>query len=196
MRVIGAGLSKTGTTSLKLALVQLGMKVLHNDMQRLAEVVSGADDRPNFRRYDDYDAVLDLPTSFFFAELLDTYPESKCILTVRDEDSWWQSVRSHFNEIFPIASRAADPVRWDIRHLAYGSAKATEFLFRKAYREHNELVKAVVPANRLLVVDIVKGEGWEKVCPFLSLNVPSASFPHGNERSALARFVRDGGTRS
>ena len=33
----------------------------------------------------------------------------------------------------------------------------------------------------LFVLDVRGGEGWEKLCPFLGLNVPDVPFPHANE---------------
>ena len=32
----------------------------------------------------------------------------------------------------------------------------------------------------LLVLDVVGGEGWEKLCPFLGLEPPAEAFPHFN----------------
>lgn len=187
MEIIGAGLSKTGTKSLAAALAGLGLRTIHNDMQRLNDVISGTSHSPDFRRYDDADAVLDLPTAWFFEELLQAYPEAKCILTVRDEDAWWQSIRAHMGEIFGMATREQDPVRWDLRCHVYGSAHPQEFIYRKRYREHNARVRAVVPADRLLVMDVTAGDGWAPLCAFLGRQVPQEPFPHGNERGAMAQ---------
>src|SRR5262245_49667382 len=96
MRILGVGLSKTGTTSLHRALCRLGFKSLHFDDQRLNDVIVGTNDTPDFRRYDDLDAVLDIPAACFFEELMHAYPDCKCILTVRDENQWWRSIESHF----------------------------------------------------------------------------------------------------
>jgi hypothetical protein len=84
LKVIGAGLSRTGTLSLCRALQTLGLSCLHFDQQRLNDVVEGRALNPNFRRYDDVDAVVDLPAALFYRELLQAYPESKVILTVRN----------------------------------------------------------------------------------------------------------------
>lgn len=186
MKIIGAGLSKTGTKSLARALTALGFQTLHNDMQRLNDVIAGTTPRPDFRRYDDVDAAVDLPSAWFFEELLQAYPDSKCILTVRDEDSWWKSVRAHMGEIFWMVSREQDPDRWDLRCHVYGSADPREFTYRKRYREHNARVQAIAPADRLLVMNVTAGDGWEPLCGFLGLPVPQQPFPHGNERAALA----------
>ena len=37
-----------------------------------------------------------------------------------------------------------------------------------------------MPHDRLLVMDIIAGDGWDKLCPFLGKPVPEAAFPHRN----------------
>ena len=190
MKIIGAGLSKTGTMSLAKALTILGFRTLHNDMIRLNDILDGTTSDPDFRRYDDVDAVVDLPTSWFFEELLEAYPDAKCILTVRDEDGWWKSVAEHTGEIFPVSSREEHPARWDLRHHVYGSATPFEFTYRKRYREHNARVCATVPPSRLLVLNIVDGDGWMPLCNFLGVPQPAQPFPHGNSREYLAEVAK------
>lgn len=182
MQIVGAGLSKTGTRSLHKALRALGYTSLHYDTMRLNDLLDGAKPGANFRRYDDVDAVLDLPASCFFEELLAAYPEAKCILTLREEDSWWQSIEEHFNRAIPLDSRRQDPFRWSVRTLAYGSARAEEASYRKVFRAHNARVLASLPAERLLVMDLVGGQGWETLCPFLGLPQPDIPFPHANKK--------------
>jgi hypothetical protein len=46
--------------------------------------------------------------------------------------------------------------------------------------EHNERVQADIPAHRLLVMNIIEGDGWDKLCPFLGTKIPSLPFPHEN----------------
>jgi hypothetical protein len=180
VKVLGVGLSKTGTSSLHSALSLLGLKSIHNDDRRLNAVIFGATAQPDFRVYDDVDAVLDIPSACFYDELLAAYPEAKCILTVRSEDAWWASIEHHFNTKTPVDSEEKHPFKWTVRNLVYGSSRAKEFLFRKRYREHNERVRARVPPSRLLVLDISAGDGWEKLCPFLGEPIPPMPFPHRN----------------
>ncbi len=180
MRILGVGLSKTGTSSVHAALRRLGLRSLHYDRTRLCDVVDGSNPRPDFRRYDDLDAVLDLPAAYFYQELVQAYPDCRCILTVRDEESWWQSIRLHFNERSPVASLEQDPFRFRLRNMVYGSQRAGEFLYRKRYREHNQRVLSTIPADRLLVMNVTAGDGWEKLCPFLGKDIPDEPFPRQN----------------
>jgi hypothetical protein len=180
VKILGIGLSKTGTTSLHRALGILGLRSLHHDETRLNDVLAGSHPAPGFRYYDDLDAVLDIPTAFFFPELLAAYPECRGILTIRDEDGWWRSIEEHFNHRSPVRSREENPFKWDLRMRVYGSARATESLFRARYRAHNARVLESVSPERLLVMDVAAGDGWDVLCPFLGLPQPPQPFPHQN----------------
>jgi hypothetical protein len=184
MQFVCAGLNKTGTTSLSRALTYLGFSVLHYDRERLNPVVHGTTPEPDFRVYDDVDAVLDVPAAFFFEELLAAYPQSKCILTLRDEDAWWQSIRKHFNE----RDVTDDPVSftWRVRSITYGAPRATEFLYRKRYRQHLDRVRAVVDPERLLELDVTAPDAFVHLARFVGKTIdPSTPFPHANRADPL-----------
>jgi hypothetical protein len=181
MKILGVGLSRTATLSLHAALTTLGFKSRHFAAERLADVLKGTSPNPNFRRYDDVDAVLDLPAAYFYDELRAAYPDLKCILTIRNEDDWWKSISTYFNDRRPIEEGKPRPVVARIRNCVYGSAVATEFLYRKKYREHNERVLRTIPPENLLVMDITAGDGWEVLCPFVGRPIPAVPFPHRHQ---------------
>jgi hypothetical protein len=189
MKILGVGLSRTGTTSLYKALQILGFNSLHWEPERLREVLDGSNPAPNFRYYDDVDAVTDLPAAYFYDELLEAYPGCQCILTIRDENAWWKSIEAHFNKNYPVKSLEDDFLRWQERNYVYGSATAYEFLYRKKYREHNERVIQKIPAQQLLLMNITEGDGWEKLCPFLGVEIPPIAFPHTNKRDVNWKFA-------
>lgn len=203
MKILGVGLSKTGTMSLTMALRLVGFKAMHYDRIRLNDVLDGSNPRPDFRRYDDVAAVTDIPSAYFYRELLDAYPEARAILTVRDVESWWSSVSHHVNVQFPLPQHL-DCARWTqplgssprvdpdaharfmmlLHNYVYGSPTAHEFLWKKKYLDHNESVVQQVPSERLLVMDITAGDGWDKLCRFLDIPVPDVPFPHLHRRVA------------
>lgn len=205
MKVLGVGLSKTGTTSLHEALTILGLKSIHYDMIRLNDILDGSARNPDFRRYDDVDAVSDIPSAFFYRELLAAYPAAKAVLTIRDVDEWWPSVEHHYNERLPIYQiswkrrllaslsgrrQALEEelrhlhLRTRMRHCVFGSESAVEFLYKKRFVEHNERVQREVPHERLLVMNVAGGDGWEKLCPFLGKALPTVPFPRANPKRA------------
>ena len=55
------------------------------------------------------------------------------------------------------------------------------------YRRHNTAVKALVPASNLLVFRV--GEGWERLCQFLQMEVPVVPFPHENKAGQAGNIV-------
>ena len=55
---------------------------------------------------------------------------------------------------------------------------------------HNEEVKRIVPAERLLVWEVT--EGWEPLCEFLEVDVPDGPLPHANDRGTFLDRVIDG----
>lgn len=153
--------------------------MLHHDTKRLTPIIDGMEPHPDFRLYDDLDAISDLPAALFYEELLAAYPQSKCILTIRDEDAWWRSIHRHFTERNPISDPSA--FAWKIRSLAYGSALPNEFVYRKRYREHNERVQRVVPRDKLLVLDVTEPDAFRRLASFVGREVgPDRKFPHIN----------------
>ena len=46
------------------------------------------------------------------------------------------------------------------------------------YERHNAEVRRVIPPNRLLVFEAK--QGWEPLCKFLGVPVPSAPYPNTN----------------
>ena len=199
MKILGVGLGRTGTMSLTLALRRLGFRAMHYDRVRLNDILDGSNTAPDFRRYDDVDAVLDVPSSYFYRELLDAYPKAKAILTVRDVEAWWKSIERHVNVHFPYLppktfgydhrrrtlgdAPMTDPGAHNhfmmlLLNCVYGSTIALEYLYKKKYLDHNASVLHEVPTERLLVMDVTAGDGWEKLCAFLELPVPDEPFPH------------------
>lgn len=55
--------------------------------------------------------------------------------------------------------------------------------FLEIYRKHNREVIEYFKdqPGRLLVVNVVRGDGWGKFCPFLGCEVPEEEFPFVNK---------------
>jgi len=99
IRVIGAGIGRTGTTSLKMALEQLGFDKCYH-MDEVAKNPSHVPmwiDAANGKNVDwdalfeGYQAAVDLPPYAFYSELMAYYPEAKIILTLREPEKWYES---------------------------------------------------------------------------------------------------------
>ena len=172
--IFGIGLSKTGTTSLFAALAELGFRSAtyrHLRGLGLEEWFEG-----NFERdyLAEYDAATDLPLATFFPQLDARYSGSKFILTVRELDSWLKSAETHFTR--PPATSFGR----DVRLATYGITGYDELRFRHVYETHARNVGRHFRERpeQLLTMDLVGGEGWEALCPFLERAVPDTPFPH------------------
>jgi len=181
MKVLGVGLSRTGTASLCRALTILGYRSIHWEPERLRDVINGSSSNPEFRRYDDVDAVTDLPAALFYNELCDAYPGCKLILTVRDVDDWYKSVKYHYEVRVP-ANLSNEPVLMQeagtTQTFAYGSPVVSEFLYKKRFLDHNQNVMNAYPDT--LVMDIPAGDGWDKICAYLGVPIPDVEYPRIN----------------
>src|SRR2546421_58284 len=100
MKVIGAGLPRTGTLSQKVALEVLGFGPCYHMVNVLGEL----DLVPTWRRaldgdvswpevFDGFGSSVDWPGSYFYRELVEAYPDAKVVLSVRDADGWARSMR-------------------------------------------------------------------------------------------------------
>lgn len=186
MKILGVGLSRTGTLSLCEALGVLGFNAIHWEPERLRDVIFGDDPCPSFDRYDDVDAVTDLPASVFYDEIKEAYPDCRFILTTRDEDSWYESVRYHYDVRVPRDMKDKPLLLSEARatqSYVYGSVEPIEFLYKKRFKDHQKLVLSKYPET--LVMDIVGGDGWDILCEYLNLPVPDIPFPLRNKSLPL-----------
>ena len=205
MKVICAGMNKTGTKSISEALQQLGFTVFDAVPQQLLDFLDHWVDvfqngtQPDVKRvYQNADAVVDIPGNLFWEEILETFPDCKVILSERDEDSWIQSWVNQLEMIqaarVGIRAFIAYKLSQTARKLRYvGNSCFTALLgstnpkstcvFRKRYRMHNHRVKSIVPPEKLLVFNVK--QGWKPLCDFLGCEVPTSAFPHENIKGEI-----------
>ncbi len=192
VKVVGAGVGRTGTHSLKLALEQLLGGVCYH----MVEVFEHLDHVPtwtaavNGERVDwepvlgSYSAIVDWPGAGCWDALAEAYPDALVLLsTRRDAEEWWTSA----NATILGAMRGGGPPdpamdgwramtaammdRFDPNWSDHDAAVA-------AYERHNEAVRDSVPAKRL--IQWQPGDGWAPLCSALGLPEPDAPFPHSN----------------
>lgn len=191
LKVIGAGLGRTGTMSLKLALEQLlggpcyHMIELHRHRdahtpQWLAAARGEAVDWDGL--FDGYVAAVDEPVSLHWRELAARFPEALVVLSLREPQSWWESAdatifRGMRNPPAPGQeawhAMVLENYRW-MYPKGLDDAGACQAFFRR----HMEEVRQGVPAERLLEWKVA--DGWAPLCRALHLPLPEEPFPHVN----------------
>lgn len=181
MKIFGIGFHKTGTTSLSQALQLLGFRVTGPNG------VNDPDIAVNARGLaaglvDKFDAFQDNPWPILYRELVDDYPNEKFILTYRSPEAWIQSQVRHFG-------KQQTPMRQWI--YGKGCPEGNERLYLKRYQKHNKDVVAYFKKKKikLLGLNIEAGEGWEKLCPYLGVDIPDQPFPHANKAEDRERRI-------
>ena len=197
LRVIGAGMGRTGTSSLKRALEQLGfapcyhmVEVLKNP-EAVAFWSDAADGAPDWDRiFAGYEATVDWPGATFWRELSEAYPDAKVILTLRDEEAWFESTQATiFQQRY---DRSPDPFHQMVAKVIgrlFDQDLHDKARVLKIYRRHNATVQRTIAADRLLIYNVA--EGWDPLCRFLGVAAPDAPFPRVNSKEDFARHVAE-----
>lgn len=198
LEVIGAGLGRTGTLSLKLALEQLGFGPCYHMMEITRGGTEGAaraaqwdaitaGDPPDWDAvFAGHRATVDWPACNYWRELRGRWPAAKVILSLRhDAEAWFRSTQATiFNPALPrppfIARLLAAKVGPDLADREHVIA---------AYEAHNAEVMREVPADELLVM--TPEDGWERLCAFLGVRVPDKPYPSTNSTEQFQAFVAE-----
>jgi len=196
LKVIGSGLGRTGTMSLKLALEQLGLGPCHHmvevfqHMESVPLWVAAGAGKPDWEAiFAGYQSMVDYPGARFWRELIDYYPQAKVIHSLRDPDRWFESTQA---TIFAPGSGAADPQGpmreffGMVRSGIDGPLDDRAFMI-DYFKRHTERVLASVPKDRLLVFEA--SDGWAPLCAFLGVPVPDTPFPKENSRAEFQARV-------
>lgn len=193
MRIVGAGLGRTGTHSLKLALERLlGAPCYH-----MVEVFEHLDHVPTWhsairgQRVDwqpvlgNYAAIVDWPGAAVWRQLADVYPDALVLhSTRRDAAEWLKSARATILNNGPENKMEDDPSLPGFVPMVRDMFALFEPNWRddaaamSAYDRHNEAVRREVPKERL--IEWQPGDGWEPLCQALGVDVPDEEFPHVN----------------
>jgi len=207
LSVIGAGVGRTGTLSLKLALERLGFapcyhmrEVFEHHLASHVPVWARAADGERIdwdTLFEGYRSAVDFPASAFYGEISQHYPDARVILTVRDPDRWFQSFSDTI--LHPLTERLPDNLAdWGrmvhkaiVDRIFDGQVEDRAHVIA-CYKRHNEQVRQTIPAERLLVYEVATG--WDPLCQFLGVPLPDEPFPKANTtdefRERIATFFK------
>jgi hypothetical protein len=194
LAVIGAGLGRTATFSLKFALEHLGVGPCYH----MSEVFAGArrnvplwlqavQGKPSWDEiFDGFKSTTDYPACTYWRELAGYYPDAKVILTVRDPDSWFESVSETIFSEQMQGRLAGTPVGAMMKGVVFdafdGRVQDRAFMTDWFERRNQQVIDSL-SRERLLVFS--PKEGWKPLCAFLGVPVPDAPFPRVNSRDEI-----------
>jgi len=193
LRVVGAGLGRTGTASLKAALERL----LGEPCYHMREVfghpehvptwhAAARGDLPDWSLFlEGYAAAVDWPAVSFWPELSTAFPHAVVLLSTRDPESWFGSVEATIMpEIHASFSGSIEGLEeWSAMIRDLFTSRFTSSFERddwiREFEAHNARVRAAVPAGRL--VEWQASDGWKPLCDALDVPVPDQPFPWENK---------------
>ena len=162
-KVFCIGDVKTGTSTLAKALSILGYRSI-----QMVQVKKPKDGWVQYIKNSNYDSFSDWPmrAAGLYKELDEAFPNSKFILTLRNKNSWAKSFKNYFK---------ASP--WEIY-----KPQDLEQRIRKYEQRNKEILEYFKDEpSRLLIIDLIKGDGWVELCKFLDKPIPNKPFPHKNK---------------
>ncbi|XP_040574328.1 uncharacterized protein [Lepeophtheirus salmonis] len=180
------------------------------DKEHWHKAISGKTTKEDWYTFFDkggFRCAVDLPSSYFYKELFEAYPESKVVLTVRDAQSWHDSCYStifnnnedhripwiyyftglaqRYNVGQSILNQIVPGFSMSLKEANKSGPEAS-----KAYFERwNEEVKNNVPEKQLLIFNV--RQGWEPLCKFLDRPIPDVPFPKTNDRASIKKISRN-----
>jgi len=193
LKVIGAGLPRTGTNSLRLALIRLlggecyhmftvkadppqasvWVRALNGDLSSAHRLLSGCA------------AAVDWPASFFWQDLAAVHPAALVVLSVRESPwTWWRSFdatvleRKRHPQVLAGDDGSFAIMRDALLDRVLGPDWARPDVAMAAYQRHNERVRAQCFPGRL--VEWAPTDGWAPLCAALGTAIPSEPFPRTN----------------
>jgi hypothetical protein len=197
-KLFGIGLSRTGTKSLTTALQTLGLRVVHypEDETTLRELAAG---EYNLSLLQHFDGITDITVAPYYAQLDKLFPGSKFILTVRPEAEWLASMEQHYRhrpafsdeDSGDFVNHTHMKIRRLLRAAVYGCYEFSRdrMAYVREVHHRNVLDYFKDRPEDLLVMDIVAGDGWDKLCPFLGQSALQSPFPYTKKHSALKAML-------
>ncbi|MBK9014350.1 MAG: sulfotransferase family protein [Saprospiraceae bacterium] len=208
IKIIGAGLPRTGTNTLKASLEMLGftktyhMKELlvHPENLHYWTTLRDTGTMQWDKLYDGYQATVDFPCCPWYKEHMAQYPDAKVIFTTRPFEGWYTSIYSTIWKAGPqtIGQKLGMMIKLLLNPRLRSVIKCVKFakssIFggllhgkfenkaatEKIFDQWMEDVKAAVPADKLLIFDV--RDGWSPLCKFLGVPEPPEPLPHLNKK--------------
>lgn len=203
MRLIGAGLPRTGTSSLREALGQLLGGPVYHMHEAFAHpehapiwvaAINGAP--PDWHAFlAGYVAGVDTPFSSCWRDLAAAYPDAPLLLSHRGSaEAWYRSmdatVLARTREVWTAEGDETDPMTplFRVMFKDVFTDPADPDQVKAGYERRLAAVRAEIGSDRL--IEWQPGDGWEPICAALGMPVPNMPFPHKNTTADFATHAR------
>lgn len=133
LQVIGVGMHRTGSMSVKAALERLGFGPCYHGLEALRRSTDGEHWLAAYEAGGEFDwpvilegcrATLDWPTAHFWEQLAAAYPDAKILLTERDPERWWDSHVEMFQRSAELERELTDEQRQWAEGSGFGRMRA------------------------------------------------------------------------
>lgn len=189
-KIFGIGLSRTGTKSLTAALNALHFKIIHypKDETTFTELTEGFDSLTVLQTYQ---GITDITAVAIYPQLDKIYPDSKFILTIREKEDWLDAMQRHWFEKPIYTEDKKFDFRFELRRFLRASVYGCYHFHRQrladAYERHHTLVQEYFrnQPEKLLTLNIHKGEGFGEICKFFNIPPLKQKFPKIESKSHL-----------
>ena len=199
LKVVGAGLGRTGTHSLKVALEQL----LGGPCYHMIEVFGHPEHVSAWHAayrgepvdwdpvFAGYVACVDWPGAGVWRQLAAQQPDAVILLSTRESaDQWWTSASRTIFEVMDAAPADEWRAMAGAMLESFSPNWSDEAAAKAAYERHNADVRAEAPADRL--VEWKPQDGWGPLCKALGVPEPAEPFPLTNTTAEFrANFGRE-----
>lgn len=209
IKIIGSGLGRTGTLSLKHALeILTGEPCFH-----MTELLKDTEDLKHIKQKQwaafskGYGSAVDYPICLFVEDFLQINPELKVIHTKRDPLSWYDSVQETIYRPTPKGFTDTLGMIWKMIRFPEFRRVAPVFMHNEkliwkgqfkgkfddkafaidVYQQHEAYIRSIVPKRNLLMYEV--RQGWKPLCDFLQLPKPQTEFPHTNSKKELNQKI-------
>ena len=178
-KVFGIGWAKTGTTTLASCFKILGYNHQTQDLKLTLDLEKNDFSRI-FASVDAHDTFEDWPWLLLYKELDTQYPNSKFIMTTREQTGWVKSYKNML-KTQGKASGHMNKIRTILYSLPFPNVTEEQLIAR--YDKHVADVKEYFKdrPNDLLILNWKNGDGWKEICEFLGKEIPTEPFPHANK---------------
>ena len=184
MKVFHIGYQKTGTSTYEQVYKTLG----YNLFDRLAVGTKHYNLLQRYKESLDFDLLLPIiedHTAFadnpWFWRIHDklhaTCPDAKFVLTTRDSDKWFDSLKAGHMRMDPR-------VRWALYN-GFKPSEENRRLYKSIFDNYNNDVRSYFEdRHNFIEINIDESPDWQTICDFLDKTVPNKPFPWLNKRKS------------